>query len=194
MAQDRNLRGEKTTDKATALLICDVISDFGFVGAHRFIPRVKKIAPVIGRLRDRADAAGAAVIYVNDNVGAWRSDRAAVLGTAMSSTSKMPRAVQAILPRDDDFFLLKPQYSAFFGTPLDSLLFHLGVSRLVVVGIATEICVLFSAHDAYLRGFSLHVPRDAVAGLSTLAHNTSLALMARALKTDVRTSRAVRFR
>lgn len=194
MGQDRNLRGDKTTDKATALIICDVISDFTFPGAQRFLPRLKKIAPVIGRLRDRADAAGAAVIYVNDNVGAWRSDRASVLGTAMSTTSRMPREVQQILPRDDDYLLLKPQYSAFFGTPLDSLLFHLGVSRLVVTGIATEICVLFSAHDAYLRGFGLHVPRDGCAGISDEAHASSLALMSRALKTDVRSARAVRFR
>lgn len=193
MGQDRNLRGAKKTKTTTALVIADVLSDYRFKDAHRFLPQVPRLARVIHQLRNAADDAGAAVIYVNDNVGAWQSDRQAVLAATTATTSKAPPELLALLPRPDDYFLLKPQYSAFFGTPLDSLLRHLDVERLVLCGIATEICVLFSAHDAYLRGFALHVPRDAVAGVDADAHATALRLLQRALKTDVRGSRHVRF-
>jgi nicotinamidase-related amidase len=193
MVQDRNLRGDKTTRRATALVIADILSDYRFVDADRFLPQLPKLGRVIHRLRAKADDAGAPVVYVNDNVGAWRSDRHTVVAQATAPASKLPAELATLLPRADDYFLLKPQYSAFFGTPLESLLFHLGVERIVLCGIATEICVLFSAHDAYLRGFGLHVPRDAVAGTSVDEHETALALMKRALKTDIRSSRAVAF-
>lgn len=194
MGQDRNLRGEVKTNAKTALVIADVLSDYRFKDAHRLRPHLPRLGRVIQRLRDGADDAGAAVIYVNDNVGAWQSDRRNVLAAMTAPSSLAPPQLLSLLPRDDDYLLLKPQYSAFFGTPLDSLLRHLGVERLVLCGIATEICVLFSAHDAYLRGFSLHVPRDAVAGIDDDAHATALRLLQRALKTDVRASRTVRFR
>lgn len=193
MGQDKNLRGERKTRSKTALVIADVLSDYRFKDAHCFLPHVPRLCRVIHRLRNAADDAGAAVLYVNDNVGAWQSDRQSVLAATTATASRAPPELLALLPRPDDYFLLKPQYSAFFGTPLDSLLRHLGVERLVLCGIATEICVLFSAHDAYLRGFALHVPRDAVVGVDDNAHATALRLLQRALKTDVRASRSVRF-
>jgi nicotinamidase-related amidase len=60
--------------------------------------------------------------------------------------------------------------------------------RLVITGIAADSCVLFSAMDAYLRGYSLWVPRDCVAAASDDARDQALAQMARVLKARIEPS------
>ena len=71
--------------------------------------------------------------------------------------------VEALVPEPDDYFVLKPKHSGFFSTTLDILLEYLGVKTVILTGVAGNICVLFTANDAYMRDFSLVVPRDCVA-------------------------------
>ncbi|MBW8894534.1 MAG: cysteine hydrolase, partial [Burkholderiales bacterium] len=89
---------------------------------------------------------------------------------------------------------LKPRHSAFYATPLDLLLEQLRCKRLIVTGIAADNCVLFSAMDAYLRGYSVWIPVDCVAAESADARGRALEQMARVLKADIRPSEAVRTR
>ncbi|MCK7497737.1 MAG: isochorismatase family protein [Comamonadaceae bacterium] len=57
--------------------------------------------------------------------------------------------------------MLKPRYSAFDQTPLELPLTRIGAERLVIsAGLATNLCVQFSAMDAFVRGFELWVPED----------------------------------
>ena len=65
-------------------------------------------------------------------------------------------------PAEDDYFVLKPKHSAFFETTLDTLLAYLGAKTLILTGIAGNICILFSANDAYMRDYNLIVPSDCV--------------------------------
>ena len=66
-------------------------------------------------------------------------------------------------------FLPKGRHSIFYQTALDHLLRVENVERLVLTGQVTEQCILYSALDAYLRGYDLIVPPDAVAHI----HETS---------------------
>ncbi len=59
-------------------------------------------------------------------------------------------------------FVLKPKHSAFYCTPLDILLNHLDAETLILAGFAGNICVLFTANDAYMRNFKLIIPRDCI--------------------------------
>ena len=74
------------------------------------------------------------------------------------------------MPQPDDYFVLKPSQSAFFGTPLDLLLQHLGVRRIVVVGVASDQCVLSTALDARMRSLDVVIPRDCVATQTRARH------------------------
>ena len=58
---------------------------------------------------------------------------------------------QLLKPDDEDYFVLKPKQSAFYGTTLDTLLRSLGTTTVILTGIAGDNCVLFSANDAYMR-------------------------------------------
>ena len=84
---------------------------------------------------------------------------------------------ERLRPREDDFFIIKPQFSGFYATNLPVLLPKLGVTRLVLTGIATDICVLFTAADAHMRDYALWVPEDAVAAASDERSRWALEIM-----------------
>ena len=46
---------------------------------------------------------------------------------------------------------------------LEVLLHHIEAKTLIIAGMATESCVLFTANDAYLRDYRIIVPADCVA-------------------------------
>lgn len=58
--------------------------------------------------------------------------------------------------------MLKPKHSGFYCTPFDILLNHLDTKTLILTGFAGNICVLFTANDAYMRNFQLIVPKDCI--------------------------------
>lgn len=73
-----------------------------------------------------------------------------------------------------DTLLVKAQASAFFGTPLASLLAAGGYDTLLVTGCTTSGCVRASAVDAIQYGFRPFVVRDCVADRSPEQHMSNL--------------------
>jgi nicotinamidase-related amidase len=80
--------------------------------------------------------------------------------------------------------VLKPKHSAFFSTTLDTLLAYLKARTLILTGLAGNICILFSASDAYMRDFNIVVPADCVASNSARDNRRALELMRTVLKVD----------
>jgi nicotinamidase-related amidase len=91
-----------------------------------------------------------------------------------------------LAPRDDDFFVIKPQFSGFYSTNLPVLLPKLRASRLVLTGVAADICVLFTAADAHMRDYQLWTPADAVASKSGQRTRWALEIMRDAMQADIR--------
>jgi nicotinamidase-related amidase len=110
----------------------------------------------------------------------------------LAAGSEAAALARTLKPRQRDFTILKPRHSAFYATPLDLLLHELKCRRLVITGIAADSCVLFTAMDAYLRGYTLWIPADCVAAESPLARDRALEQMARVLKADVSCSESPR--
>ena len=96
-------------------------------------------------------------------------------------------------PAKDDYFVLKPKHSGFYSTTLDILLAYLQVKTLILTGMAANICVLFTASDAYMRDYKLWVPADCVASNSEGENRHALEQMQRLLKADIRTSDEIQF-
>ena len=90
--------------------------------------------------------------------------------------------VDLLAPADDDYFVLKPKHSGFFSTALSVLLRYLGVHTLILTGMAGNICVLFTANDAYMRDFRLVVPADCIASETASDNRRALATMRTLLK------------
>jgi nicotinamidase-related amidase len=149
---------------AAAVLVLDMISDFRFPDGASVRRAARGIAPHISDLKQRARKAGLACIYVNDNPGRWRSDSRALIEHCLRPRSAGADIVRRVLPLDSDYFILKPRHSAFYATPLEVLLKHLGTRRLILTGVSSHQCVLFTANDAHVRNFEVIVPSDCVAG------------------------------
>lgn len=175
----------------TALLLIDFINDLAFDGGPRLLARALPAAERVLELKRLARAAGLPVIYVNDNFDHWRSNFREVVAYCARDGSPGRELVVMLRPEDDDYFVLKPLHSGFYGTTLEVLLQHLRVERLVLTGLATDVCVLFTANDAYMRGFDLKIPADCVAAVEDADHHYVLNYMQRVLKVDTRPSEAL---
>lgn len=172
----------------TVLLLVDFINPLDFDGADALAPSALAAARATDRLRREAARSGVQTLYANDNYGLWRSDFKAVLARCRARRGAAAEIAERLLPRRGDLTILKPRHSAFYATPLDLLLRQLRCKRLVIAGIAADNCVLFSAMDAYLRGYALWVPQDCVAAEGDDAKAGALAHMRRVLKASVRAS------
>jgi nicotinamidase-related amidase len=164
--------GSRRRGPRTALLLVDWINDFDFEGCEGLLQAALPAARRTAELRERASATDVPVLYVNDNFGHWRSDFAEVIERCRGGRGR--EVVELLLPRESDFFVLKPKHSGFLHTPLELLLDQLDVGTLVITGVAGNICVLFTAHDAHMRDFRVTVPRDCIA--SNTAQDNELAL------------------
>jgi nicotinamidase-related amidase len=72
------------------------------------------------------------------------------------------------------YYMDKTRYSAFAGTDLDLKLRERGITELHLVGVCTDICVLHTAVEAYNRGYSIVVYKEAVASFNQLGHEWAL--------------------
>ena len=195
MKPSRNidLHGNAPDSSPVALLVLDVVNDLEFEGGAAMLPRAIRMARRIAALKARASAARVPVVYVNDNFGRWRSDFRRIVAHCLDDDVRGRQVVEQLVPDEADYFVLKPKHSGFFNTTLDLLLEYLQVETLVIAGMATDACVLFTAADAYMRDLAVIIPSDCVTALTVPAHRQALAHMRRVLKADVVSSRAIDF-
>ena len=177
---------EEPAPGGTALLIIDMINDMQFDDASTMRPAAEKAAKAIARLRGEADAAGVPVVYVNDNFGQWHSERSKLVEHVLREESDGHELVRQLEPRESDLFVIKPQFSGFYSTNLPVLLPKLGANRLILTGVAADICVLFTAADAHMREYDLWVPGDAVASVSEERTSWALEIMQQSMKAEIR--------
>ena len=131
-----------------ALLIIDMISDFEFEGGDRLFRHAMPAARKILRFKQRARTARIPTIYVNDNFGQWRSDFRQLVHRCVNEPLRGTPIARMLAPDDEDYFVLKPANSGFFATPLRTLLHLIGAETIVLTGVTSHRCVLFTAADA----------------------------------------------
>jgi nicotinamidase-related amidase len=192
-ARNQDLHGNVPDQCSVALILIDVINDMEFESGEALLknalPAAKKLSQLIRRARD----AGVPVIYVNDNFGKWRSDFRSLLEHVLNDDVHGKPIAQLLAPAEHDYFVLKPKHSGFHSTSLDVLLAHLGATTLILTGIAGNFCVLFTAHDAYMRDFRLVVPRDCIASEVEADNRHALEHMAKVCKADIGASAGIDF-
>jgi nicotinamidase-related amidase len=192
-ARNEDLHGNAPDKAAVALLLIDVINDLDFPEGNQLLRHALPMARQIQALKRRAREAGVPVIYVNDNFGRWRSDFNSQVEHCVEDGSRGKPIAELLRPEKEDYFVLKPKHSGFFSTTLDILLDYLQVKTVILTGMATNICVLFTANDAYMRDFFLIVPSDCVASNSEEENRNALDQMRKVLKADVLPSGEIDF-
>jgi nicotinamidase-related amidase len=187
-ANNEDLHGSVPENCSVALLLIDVINDMEFEGAEALVQQAVPMAHRIAELKRRATKAGIPTIYVNDNFGRWKSDFRRVVEHCLEDGVRGEEVARILQPNEEDYFVLKPKHSAFYATTLDTLLTYLGASTLILTGIAGNICILFSANDAYMRDFNVIVPADCVVSNTEAENRHALEQMQKVLKADITSS------
>lgn len=153
------------------LLLVDVINDFRHEDGEKLLASFRgRQAKLVQAL---ASARGSIpVVYANDDWGRWDGDAPGLVRSAVED-GLGGELVAAVAPQAGDRVLLKPRYSAFDSTPLEILLRSLEIERILLAGLATEMCVTQTAIAARELGYKVTVLAAACAcideGLEALA-------------------------
>jgi Amidases related to nicotinamidase len=177
--------------KQVALLLIDMMNPLDFSKGPMLLEEMRKISEPLTALIRRARKSGLTVIYVNDNAGRWQSEKDYIIQKAVAGPAKA--IVEKILPESGDYFMIKPKHSGFFATPLQAFLAEREIRTLVLTGVAGNICVLFTANDAYMRGYKLFVPRDCCASNVNEDNVFALRMMEHVLSADTRRQEEIDF-
>lgn len=157
-------------DRQTALLVIDLQQ--GIVG----LPLVHPVDEVIGRASALIEAfrrAGRPIVLVNvAGSPPGRTDRGS--GNRQAFPDGFTELIPELGQQPEDIVVTKYARSAFSGTGLTERLRDLGVTQVVVIGIATSIGVQLTARSAHEDGFSVALPVDAMTDLDSAAHDHSV--------------------
>lgn len=174
--------GAEPSRGGVALLVVDMISCWSFPDAEKLLVGAIRIAPRIAALKARCARAAVPVIYANDNLGRWRSDFGKLIAMSLDRGGNAAAVTAALRSSERDYFVLKPKHSAFYATPLTLLLQDLKVHHLLVVGTASDQCVMATVCDARMRDLEVTVPRDCVASQTEARNATALQQFAQVFK------------
>jgi nicotinamidase-related amidase len=168
----------------TALIVIDMLNPYDHEDAEKLVASVEEQLPQMVELRDRAARAGDTLtIHVNDNLEQWAFMREDLVRKALDG--RRPDLVEPLLPDPSAPFIAKGRHSIFYQTSVDHLLQVEQVQRLVLCGQVTEQCIQYSALDAYMRGYEVSVPVDAVAHIEPDWARAAIAMMAKNMHADV---------
>jgi bifunctional isochorismate lyase/aryl carrier protein len=167
--------GWRPDPRRAALLVHDMqnyfLAPFG-TADHALLARV---VDNIAALRKLAHEAGMPVIFSAQPGGQSLAERGLLQdfwGDGPPASPASLAITDALTPGPDDVQITKRRYSAFAGTPLDSLL--AGRDQLIVTGVYAHIGVLATALDAFMRDIQPFVVADAVADFSPAHHRDAL--------------------
>jgi nicotinamidase-related amidase len=173
-----------------ALLIIDMLNDFVLPGAPLEVPAARIVLPSLQARLASARSSGVPVIYVCDahspddpefvRMG-WPAH--AVKGTTGA------QVVAELAPLETDPIVEKFSYSGFHHTGLEGILQTLGITELVLTGCVTNICILYIAYEAVIRGYRVTVPTDCIASLDPADGDFALRQMEQVLGVTVERNR-----
>ena len=170
--------------RATFLLI-DMQNGFIDGASPLCIAGAAATVPTCARALEAARAHGVPVYHVRRTYAADGSDVEAVRWKAWAEGGRPLSPADPIsldcppelAPAPGEPVVVKPSWSAFFGTDLDALLRARGTGTIVLAGTTTPNCVRSTAYDGLALGFNVAVLRDATSSRSPEAQEANLADM-----------------
>jgi nicotinamidase/pyrazinamidase len=168
-----------------ALLIIDMLNDFVQEGGALYTGEAgRRVIPVISKVLKRARAEKWPVIYLCDQHTSADSEFE-MFPTHCLKGTEGGEICSELAPQDGEYIIPKRRYSGFYGTDLDLTLRELEVDELILTGVCTNICVLYTAADARMRQYHVKILKDAVASFDDQAHQFALQEMEKTLGAEL---------
>jgi nicotinamidase-related amidase len=185
MRADRRRTPGRRAGGGSALVVIDFFNPRGFDG-HQTLARASlRAAQRTARLKARLAHAGIPALYANDNFGHWEAEFSAIVDACRKVPGPAAEIANVLAPASGDRSILKPRHSAFYGTPLEFMLEAMGTRQLILTGVSADSCIMFTAHDAYVREFKLWIPADCVASDKPAHTRAALVHMQRVLRARI---------
>mgnify|MGYP000999254616 CR=1 FL=1 len=168
-----------------ALIIIDMLNDFVQEGGSLYVGEAgRQVIPIITTVLKRARAEKWPVIYLCDQHTSADSEFEMFPIHCLAGT-KGGEICTELAPQNGDIIIPKRRYSGFYGTDLDLTLRELGINELVLTGVCTNICVLYTTADARMRHYKVKILKDAVASFDVKAHEFVLQEMEKTLGAEL---------
>jgi nicotinamidase-related amidase len=168
----------------TALVVVDMLNTYDHPDADVLAESVRGVLGNIEELIRRARASDDTLLfYANDNHERWELSREQLVEQAKAG--EHPELIGPIAPQGDEPFIMKGRHSIFYQSSVDHLIQVAGVEQLILCGQVTEQCIQYSALDAYMRGFEVDVPRDAVAHINPEWAEATFGMMEKNMHADL---------
>lgn len=164
-----------------ALIIIDMLNDFVSPDGALYVGEtVKKIIPEIQKRIAHAREEDEPIVYVCDNHDPDDAEFKMFPPHCLAG-SKGAEVYKDLRPAEGDIIIPKKRFSAFYETDLHERLQELHINTLELVGVCTNICVLFTAADARNRGYNVQIDRRCTDSFDHAAHDFALKEMDRVL-------------
>ena len=159
---------------SNVVLVVDMLKGFLEPGCNLYHAESRDIIPNVHRLISQEQELGSDILFVSDHhdpddlefqvfpvhcvVGTTETDVVTELTEFVTAANVVP----------------KKRYSGFFNTDLADRLTQLAPDKLVICGVATNVCVLHTTSDARNRDYPVEVYSDCVSGPDPEAHRWAL--------------------
>lgn len=159
--------------KNIAVIVIDMLNDFVKDDGALVVPSAKNLIPNQQDIIEVARKNDAMIIFLADNhlvddpeFKMWPPH--AVKGTDGA------KVIEDLAPHKDDRVIPKRKYSGFDGTDLDATLRENKIENVILVGVLTDICVMYTSADASSKGYDVYVVNDATSSSSNDNHEFAL--------------------
>jgi nicotinamidase-related amidase len=161
-----------TIDPKTALVVIDLQKGLAATPtAHPFDDIVRQSANLATAFRRH----GLPVVLVNvAGVAPGRTDAGSFRPDGFTPPPDWTELVDELRPQPGDYRVTKTRVGAFHGTTLDAHLRDLGVTQVVVTGVATTMGVEGTARAAHEHGYHVVLATDAMTDRDADAHHNSI--------------------
>ncbi|RLF58661.1 MAG: cysteine hydrolase [Thermoplasmata archaeon] len=167
-----------------ALLIIDMLKDFVYEDGALPVPKAVDLVPFINREIRKFRNEGLPIIFVCDS-HSEDDEEFKLWGKHCIKGTRGAEIVDELEKEENDLIIEKTRYSGFYKTNLNDVLKEKGIEEVVLTGVLTDVCVLYTAADAMFRGYGVTVLKEGVASINEENHKWALKHMKEILKAKI---------
>ncbi len=171
---------------ASVVLVIDMVKGFLEPGHNLYCgDESRQIIPRVHSLLNRERLRGSKILFLSDHHDPDDLEFEMFPVHCVKGTEE-PQVISELSEFvTADNVIPKNRYSGFFNTPLEAKLAAEAPDKVIICGVCTDICVLYTASDARNRDYHVDVPEDCVASFNSDAHDWALSHLKHILGANV---------
>ncbi len=160
---------------ANAVLVIDMVRGFLEPGHNLYCgDQSRDIIPHVAALLERERQRGSQILFICDHHDPDDLEFQIFPPHCIKGTHETEVISELREYVKEENIIRKNRYSGFFNTDLENRLREMDPEKVIICGICTDICVMYTASDARNRDYLVEVPASCVASFDQQAHQGAL--------------------